>query len=83
MPEPTAPKRRPKRVLSAEQKYEIWLKVLTGELSTLEAAVQAGVDRGTIMTLRKTAKDGANTALQASRPGRPRDARSSTGSVSL
>ena len=78
MPEPTAPKRRPKRFLSAEQKYEIWLKVLTGELTTQEAALRAGVDRGTIMTLRKTAKDGALAALQASRPGRPRDAREAT-----
>jgi transposase-like protein len=75
MPEPPAPKRRPKRFLSAEQKYEIWLKILTGELTTQEAALQAGVDRGTIMTLRKAAKDGAIAALQASRPGRPRDAK--------
>jgi hypothetical protein len=75
MPEPPAPKRRPKRFLSAEQKYEIWLKILTGELTTQEAALQAGVDRTAIMTLRKTAKDGAIAALQASRPGRPRDAR--------
>jgi transposase len=78
MPESSAPKRRPKRFLSAEQKYEIWLKILTGELTTQEAAIQAGVDRGTIMTLRKTAKDGAIASLQASRPGRPRDAREAT-----
>jgi len=72
MPEPTTSKRRPKRFLSAEQKYEIWLRVLTGELTSQEAALQAGVDRSTIMALRKTAKDGAMAALQASRPGRPR-----------
>ena len=78
MPEPPATKRRPKRFLSAEQKYEIWLKVLTGELTTQQAALEAGVDRGTIMTLRKAAKDGAIAALQASRPGRPRDAREAT-----
>ena len=30
------------------------------------------------MTLRKAAKDGAIAALQASRPGRPRDAREAT-----
>ncbi len=78
MPETPSPKRRPKRFLSAEQKYEIWLKVLTGELTTEQAALEAGVDRGTIMRLRKTAKDGAIAALQASHPGRPRDAREVT-----
>ncbi len=72
MPEPPVPKRKPKRFLSAEQKYEIWLKILTGELTTQQAAIEAGVDRGTIMTLRKAAKDGAIAALQASAPGRPR-----------
>lgn len=74
MSEPTMPRRRAKRLLSAEQKYEIWLKVLTGELTTQQAAIEAGVDRSTIMLLRKTAKDGAIAALQASVPGRRRDA---------
>jgi len=65
-------RRRPKRMLSAEQKYEIWVKTLTGELTTVQAAVEAGVDRTTVMTLRKVAKDGAIAALQASVPGRRR-----------
>jgi hypothetical protein len=43
--------RKPKRFLSAEQKYELWLKVLTGELTSQQAALEAGVDRTTIMTL--------------------------------
>ena len=60
--------RTPKRFLSAEQKYEIWLKILTGELTANQAATRAGVDRSTIMTLRKVARDGAIAALQASRP---------------
>lgn len=62
--------RRPKRFLTAEQKYEIWLKLLTGELTSGQAAVEARVDRSTIMTLRKTARDGAMAALQASQRGR-------------
>lgn len=62
--------RRARRLLSAEQKYEIWLKILTGEVTTNEAAAQAGVDRSTVLKLRKVAKDGAISALQASRPGR-------------
>ncbi len=77
-PTPPTPSRRPKRFLSAEQKYEIWVKTLTGEWSSAEAAARAGVDRGTIMTLRKAAKDGAIAALQASRPGRARDAKEAT-----
>jgi transposase len=78
MAESTMPRRRPKRFLSAEQKYEIWLKILTGEQTTNQAAAQAGVDRSTIMTLRKVARVGAIAALQASRPGKPRDAREAT-----
>lgn len=69
-----AVQRRPKRFLSAEQKYEIWLKLLTGELTSTQAAAQAGVDRSTILTLRKRAKDGAMAALQATHLVRCRDA---------
>jgi hypothetical protein len=58
--------------LTAEQKYEIWVKTLTGEWSTMEAAARSGVDRTTVMTLRKVAKDGALAALSASVPGRRR-----------
>ena len=70
MSESIDPTRRAKRLLSAEQKYEVWLKILTGEVTTNEAAAQAGVDRSTVLKLRKVAKDGAIAALQASRPGR-------------
>ena len=66
------PARRAKRFLSAEQKYDLWLRMLTGQITTVAAAAEAGVDRTTIMTLRKVAKDGAIAALTASRPGRPR-----------
>ena len=45
------PTRRAKRFLSAEQKYEIWLKILCGELTTNEAAAHAGVDRSTVRIL--------------------------------
>lgn len=66
--------RRPTRFLTAEQKYEIWLTLLNGEL-TSQAPVQARVDRSTIMTLRKTAPDGAMAALQvAAGPAAGRDA---------
>ena len=38
----------------------------------MQAAAQAGVDRTTVMTLRKVAKDGAIAPLQAAVPGRRR-----------
>src|SRR5260370_14635822 len=60
--------RRPKRFLSPSQKYEIWLGLLRGEFSTVEAAERAGVDRSTVMKLRTVAKQGALDALAASRP---------------
>jgi transposase len=64
--------RRSKRLLTAEQKYDLWQRMLSGQITTVEAAAEAGVDRSTVMTLRKTARDGAIAALQASRPGRPK-----------
>jgi transposase len=67
--------RRAKRFLTAEQKYDLWQRMLTGQLTTAAAAAEAGVDRSTVMTLRKTARDGAIAALQASRPGRPKQNR--------
>ncbi|MFN2502806.1 MAG: helix-turn-helix domain-containing protein [Acidimicrobiales bacterium] len=64
--------RRPKRFLSPEQKYDLWLRMLTGQLNQTDAAAEAGVDRNTIAMLRKVAKDGAIAALTASAPGRRR-----------
>jgi hypothetical protein len=61
--------RRPKRFLSPSQKYEIWVGLLRGEFSTIEAAERAGVDRSTIMKVRTVAKQGALDALASSRPG--------------
>jgi transposase len=61
--------RRPKRFLSPSQRYEIWIGLLRGEYTTMEAAARAGVDRTTIMKLRQVAKQGALDALSMSRPG--------------
>ncbi len=55
--------RRAKRFLTAEQKYDLWQRMLTGQLTTVQAAAEAGVDRSTVMTMRKTARDGATAAL--------------------
>jgi transposase-like protein len=70
--------RKPKRLLTAEQKYDLWVRMLTGQISQADAAAEAGVDRSTISTLRRVARDGAIVALQASKPGR----RKSTAEVS-
>jgi transposase len=61
--------RKPKRFLTAEQKYDLWVRILTGQVTQSDAAAEAGVDRTTIATMRKVARDGAIAALQASRPG--------------
>ena len=64
--------RKPKRVLSAEQKYDLWVRMLSGQLSQSDAAAEAGVDRSVIARLRAVARDGAIAALQSSKPGRAR-----------
>lgn len=62
--------RRSKRILTAEQKYDLWTRMLSGELTPSAAAVEAGVDRSVITRLRGVARDGAIAALAASKPGR-------------
>lgn len=42
--------RRSKRLLTAEQKYDLWQRMLTGQITTVDAAAEAGVDRSTVMT---------------------------------
>lgn len=71
MAEGQGPARR-KRLLTPEEKYEIWVQVLTRQLTQAEAAVRWGVDPTTVMKLRRVAREGALTALAAARPGRPR-----------
>jgi transposase-like protein len=61
--------RRRKRFLSPSQKYEVWLGLVRGESTIVEAADRVGVDRSTVMKLRGVAKQGALEALAASRPG--------------
>ena len=64
-------RRRPP--LSAEEKYQIWQQLLTGELSQRQAAARWNVDPTTVMRIRRVGREGALTALAQSRPGR-RDA---------
>ena len=60
---------RRKRVLSAQEKYQIWQQLLTGELSQRQAAEQWNVDPTTIMRIRRVGREGALSALAQSRPG--------------
>lgn len=73
---PVSPTRRAKKLLAPSVKYEIFLQLVRGETTINAAAEAAGVDRSTIMKLRQVAKEGAMTALSASKPGvgkTPRD----------
>jgi transposase-like protein len=60
---------RRRRSLSAEEKLQIWLQLLTGELTQRQAAERWGVDPTTIMRIRRVGREGALTALASSKPG--------------
>ncbi|MCQ3814316.1 MAG: hypothetical protein KTU85_07845 [Acidimicrobiia bacterium] len=62
--------RKPKKLLTAEQKYDLWVRMLTGQISQAQAAAVAGVDRSVIARLRAVARDGAVAALASAKPGR-------------
>ena len=62
-------RRRRKRSLSAEEKLQIWLQLLSGETSQRQAAERWEVDPTTIMRIRRVARAGALSALAQSRPG--------------
>jgi len=69
-------KGRARRRLSAPEKYEIYVQLLTGKVTQREAAERWGVDRSTIANIHRVAKEGALRALAASVPGRPEQHRS-------
>jgi transposase len=64
---------RRKRQLMVEEKYEIYLALVTGEMSQSEAADRYGVDRSTVARIRKLGKEAVLEALANSRPGRRAD----------
>jgi len=65
------PIRRQRRLLSPEQKWEIWLETATGELTQADAARKWGVDVGTVIRLRRDAKNACLAVFASSKPGRP------------
>ncbi len=66
-------RRSRKRTLSAEEKYQLWLDLVSGQLSQNEAARKWRVDRSTVVRVRRIAKDALLAAFAASKPGRPTD----------
>jgi transposase-like protein len=65
------PGRKPRKRLATSEKYEMFIQVLTGQATQREAAERFGVDRSTVVTVCRTAKQGALDALAAAVPGRP------------
>jgi transposase-like protein len=63
--------RRRKRMLSAQEKYQIWQQLLSGELSQRAAAERWGVDPTTTMRIRKVAKESALAGIEWDAPHRP------------
>jgi len=59
--------------LSAQEKYQIWQQLLTGELTQRGAAEQWNVDPTTVMRIRRVGREGALGALAQSKPGRRGD----------
>jgi transposase len=64
-------RRRGKKMLTAEQKYELWMSMVRGEGTQRELADRWGVDRSTVTRAAEIAKHGALSALEASKPGKP------------
>jgi len=58
-----------RRLLAPSQKYEVFTQVLTGQYTQREAAARWRVDRTTVTSICRTAKEGALAALSA-KPGR-------------
>src|ERR1700745_796655 len=64
-------KRRRRRQLTPEEKWEIFLEVTSQEISQADAARKYGVDVSVIIRLRALAKDAALAAFASAKPGRP------------
>lgn len=66
-----SPSSKARRRLAPSEKYEIYVQVLTGQATQREAADTWKVDRSTVVSVCRTAKQGALDALAAAVPGRP------------
>ena len=64
-------KHKPRRQLTPEEKWEVFLEVTSQEISQADAARKYGVDVSVIVRLRALAKDATIAAFTAAKPGRP------------
>jgi transposase len=71
----SAGRRRKRRQLTPEQKWEIFLEVTAQELTQADAARKWGVDVSTVIRLRRDAKDAALAAFASTKPGGSKDPR--------
>lgn len=55
--------RRKRRYLTAEEKYQVWLEVVTGQGTEGEIADRWGVDRSTVAGIVKTAREAATAGF--------------------
>lgn len=53
------PGRKPRKRLAASEKYEVFVQVLTQQATQREIAEKWGVDRATVVSICKTAKQAA------------------------
>ena len=60
-----------KRRLTPQEKYQVYLEVVSGGATQREVADRWGIDRSTVVHICKLAKRGALDTLASSRPGRP------------
>lgn len=64
-------KRRRRRHLPPQEKYQVWQEVVAGQGTQREIADRWGIDRSTVVHIVKLAEQGALERLATSRPGRP------------
>jgi transposase-like protein len=62
---------KPRKRLAPSEKYEMFIAVLTQQATQREAAERFGVDRSTVVSVCRTAKQGALDALASAVSGRP------------
>lgn len=61
--------KRRRRLLSPSEKYDIWLSLIRGEVTIVEAAAANQVDRSVIVRLKRLGKESALAGFAAARPG--------------
>ena len=62
---------RRRRQLTPEEKWQVFLEVVSQQISQADAARKWNVEVSTVIKVRRLAKDGALAAFAASKPGRP------------